>query len=370
MDALYLEKCLYVAIYTTMKEVIFMDPVSFIDRVNAFIDKAVMNEVPEGTSKLKKYRLWILLSVILILCAFGGGLYYIFLMLAVVCLLIYLPYALIRVVITRGRRKEFFIKAICSFIAMMAFAEAGQFFMTDVQKQEMANREQAKYEKYLAWLDWKDRQDAYDKQAKYEEWIAWQEGQKKQELYDKQAQYEEWIAWQEGQKKQELYDKQAQYEEWIVWQKNQQKAKEDFKAFYNAVKSADGSCRTSFETIFPEVMNAYNEYRISRQQAHAALINLSNVAQAKSDEISAVNIPDTLSDEDKEKLRGARNDSAVAASRIGVVCFEASRWVNSDDGPKEYPRRIAKFTRESQDLRAKAELVYREVAMGLDINLD
>ena len=331
-----------------MKEVIFMDPVSFIDRVNAFIDKAVMNEVPEGTSKLKKYRLWILLSVILILCAFGGGLYYIFLMLAVVCLLIYLPYALIRVVITRGRRKEFFIKAICSFIAMMAFAEAGQFFMTDVQKQEMANREQAKYEKYLAWLDWKDRQDAYDKQAKYEEWIAWQEGQKKQELYDKQA----------------------QYEEWIVWQKNQQKAKEDFKAFYNAVKSADGSCRTSFETIFPEVMNAYNEYRISRQQAHAALINLSNVAQAKSDEISAVNIPDTLSDEDKEKLRGARNDSAVAASRIGVVCFEASRWVNSDDGPKEYPRRIAKFTRESQDLRAKAELVYREVAMGLDINLD
>jgi hypothetical protein len=307
-----------------------------------------MNEVPKGTSKLKKYRLWILLSVILILCAFGGGLYYIFLMLAVVCLLIYLPYALIRVVITRGRRKEFFIKAICSFIAMMAFAEAGQFFMTDAQKQEMANREQAKYEKYLAWLDWKDRQDAYDKQAKYEEWIAWQEGQKKQELYDKQAQYEEWIA----------------------WQKNQQKAKEDFKAFYNAVKSADGSCRTSFETIFPEVMNAYNEYRISRQQAHAALINLSNVAQAKSDEISAVNIPDTLSDEDKEKLRGARNDSAVATSRIGVVCFEASRWVNSDDGPKEYPRRIAKFTRESQDLRAKAELVYREVAMGLDINLD
>ena len=146
--------------------------------------------------------------------------------------------------------------------------------------------------------------------------------------------------------------------------------KSGFKAFYNAVKSADGSCRTSFETIFPEVMNAYNEYRISRQQAHVALINLSNIAQAKSDEISAVNIPDTLSDEDKEKLRGARNDSAVAASRIGVVCFEASRWVNSDDGPKEYPRRIAKFTRESQDLRAKAELVYREVAMGLDINLD
>ena len=307
-----------------------------------------MNEVPEGTSKLKKYRLWILLSVILILCAFGGGLYFIFLMLAVVCLLIYLPYALIRVVITRGRRKEFFIKAICSFIAMMAFAEAGQFFMTDAQKQEMANREQAKYEKYLAWLDWKDRQDAYDKQAKYEEWIAWQEGQKKQELYDKQAQYEEWIA----------------------WQKNQQKAKEDFKAFYNAVKSADGSCRTSFETIFPEVMNAYNEYRISRQQAYTALINLSNVAQAKSEEISAVNIPDTLSDEDKEKLRGARNDSAVAASRIGIVCFEASRWVDSDNGPKEYPRRIVKYTQESQDLRAKAELVYREVALGLDVNLD
>ena len=354
-----------------------MDPVSFIDRVNAFIDKAVMNEVPEGTSKLKKYRLWILLSVILILCAFGGGLYYIFLMLAVVCLLIYLPYALIRVVITRGRRKEFFIKAICSFIAMMAFAEAGQFFMTDAQKQEMANREQAKYEKYLAWLDWKEKQDAYDKQAQYEEWIAWQKSEEEkkqseelQKKYDAQAQYEEWIAWQEGQKKQELYDKQAQYEEWIAWQQNQEKAKEDFKAFYAAIKSADGSCRTSFETIFPEVMNAYNEYRISQQQASSALMNLSEVAQAKSDEIAAVNIPDSLSDEDKEKLRGARNDSAVAASRIGIVCYEASSWVTSNEGPKEYPRRIVKYTQESQDLRAKAELVYREVALGLDVNLD
>lgn len=296
-----------------------------LDKINYALDTIFMNNASDDVKWWKRYIWFIALAVVLgmaMLADVGLALG----LLGFGLLFLYIPYCLLRVAISRDRRKMYGQRAgIALLLMIVSLAGESQLLgknaspetaknivqeqkVAEVSPEQKAYDDQAKYEEWIKYQEDQKLQEAYDNQAKYEEWIKYQEDQKLQEVYDNQAKYEEWLAW----KQQKAYDDQAAYEEWIAWQQqntpealikknvygiNSLEINDNGDGSYSVTISENAVIRTSNDVVKYETVNDHKLHQANvLEQCRSVVKGIQNSGVPVSD--VTINLIDDVSDGD------------------------------------------------------------------------